>query len=99
MQPQQDLPVHQEAENSQQASNRQEGQKSRINRGFHFFRITGAQVLRRYYGSSHSSSYGNHNKHVGQRIRSAHRRKSIFSHKLSHNHGIHHIIKLLEQIA
>ena len=61
--------------------------------------LPGAQVLGGEHRGAVAAANGNHDEHIGQGIGGTHCRQCVLPHKVTHDHGIRHIVKLLEQVA
>ena len=99
IQPDQDLPVHREAEHPKEDSHAQKGDERRIDRSFHPVKPPCPKILGGDDRSADPASDGDHHEHIGQGIGGSDRRQRVLSHKPPHNDGVRHIIKLLEQVA
>lgn len=86
------------AEYAQADTDDQEINERRKNSRFHFRNFPCSKELRDNDCASVSPADGYGYEYVGNRVGSAHRSQCLFSHKLTDNHRVCNIIKLLEQI-
>ena len=80
-------------------ADRQKRTQRRGNRGLQLPVAACSQILGGQHRSAVAAADGNHDKNGRQRVGSAHSRQRILADKVSHDHRIRHIVKLLEQVA